>query len=187
MGIESLHPRLTFGIEDLGLLDAAPSRPVDTIVGLCADAVRPAAVAFFVFDDVSASLVVRSASGSGGVRPGMLSVHRGAASAIVREELAPLPISDLGQHPDTMLAAERRQFGAVGYLGAPVFGPAGEAIGVLAAMTMFEHAWSRRERDLVQEYAFLLSEQIMLKAALQTVKLMARERATYGAPRRFCN
>ena len=145
-------------------------------LALCAEAMRVPVVALFVFDDRAGALAVRSLVGETGIRPGSLNVPTfQTATSISRGKSGLFAVSNLASRKDTRDAAERQKFGATGYLGAPINGPAGDVVGVLAAMTMTEHQWTRRERRLITSYAYLAYEQIMLRAALNTVKLMAEE------------
>ena len=188
MGVESLYSRQTFGLEELGLLDTSPLKTLDTIVDLCAEALHAPIVAFMIFDDTSASLIVRSIVGDHGLRAGTTGVPiEHAASGLVRTENGVVSISNLEARTDTINAFERRRIGATGLLAAPVHGPLGETIGALAAMTPTEHHWTKHERRLIGNYALLLTEQVMFRAALQTVKLMAKERADMGMRVKFRN
>lgn len=181
MGIESLQPRKTFGMEELGLLDSSPLRSLNTIVGLCAEAVGAPVAALLVFDDRTGSLVLRSVVGATLTEPGPLNVSIiQSASSLAREEGRLISIGNLAARRDTRDAVERQKFGATGFLAAPVRGPAGDVVGVLAAMTPSERHWTGHDRELAASYAMLASEQIMLRAALHTVKLMAEERAEIG-------
>lgn len=181
MGIETSQTRQRFDLGDLGLLDTSPSRPLDTLVDLCADAIRAPISAFLVFDDLSASIVLRTIAGNVGTRAGPFNLTPDrSVTWLVREEASTVGISNLAQRADTRDALERRKFGAVAYLGAPVYGPTGDIVGVLAVMNPREHYWTHHERNLIANFAFLLSEHIMYRAALQTVKLMGRERSVVG-------
>lgn len=182
MGIESLQKRRTFGLEELGLLDTTPLKTLDMIASLCAEALAAPMVAFMVFDDPSGRLFLRSVVGDTEARPGALSLSAAqSASALARNEMSVVSISDLAMRQDTRHVPERRTFGATGFLAAPVQGPIGDVVAVLAAMTPEEHHWSRHDRKLISDFAFLAQEQIMLRAALHTVKLMGRERDSLGA------
>lgn len=177
MGIESLHPRQTFGLEELGLFDGVPSKPIDTVVGLLSGIVDCAGVAFVVFDDRAAMLIVRAVSGMSRFRKGRFrQTSEWSALRQVREEAATVTLEDLVHEDSGYLSFERRAFGAVGFIGAPVFGPHGEIVGVLCAMTDTRRRWTKAERKCVTDHAYLLSEHVMLRAALETVKLIARER-----------
>lgn len=186
MGIESLQKRPTYGLEELGLLDTAPAKAIDTVVSLCAETVKAPVVAFLVFDDNSASLLIRSITGHPHVRNGPMGPSEASVARLVREESGPVAIANLADRPETSTAVECGKLNAVAAMGAPVLGPGGEIIGVLEALTHCEQTWSDEERRLVSTCAYLLSEQIMFRAALETVKLMARERMALGSlvPRR---
>lgn len=188
MGVESLHSRQTFGLEELGLLDTSPLKTLDTIVDLCAEAVHVPIVAFMIFDETSASLIVRSIVGDVSLRAGPAGVRIDrAACGLVRTEAGAVSMSDLRARVDTAHAFERTRIGATGLLAAPVHGPVGETIGALVAMTPNEHHWTTHEKRLIGNYALLLTEQVMFRAALQTVKLMAKERADMGMRVKFRN
>jgi GAF domain-containing protein len=180
LGIEPLRKKETFGLEDLGLLDATPHKSHDTIVGLCAGALGvtdATIVAFIVFDDCASRLFIRALVGDTPLNSG--EVHGRAEASVsshIRDTSEPVAISNLALRPDTLQSTERQVLGAAAYLGAPVHGPMGETLGVLCAMRPTEHHWTRHQRKVLCDFAFLLSEQILLRAALETVKLMARER-----------
>lgn len=188
MGIESPHSRPTFGLEELGLLDTHPSKSFDVIVDLCGQAVGVPIVAFIVFDDATASLVIRSAIRDSNIRTGPLKGQiADSVSALVREDQGLVSIDDLSARDDTKNAIERRVMGATGFIGAPVRGPADEIVGVLAAMSPTATSWTEKNWQLVRGYAYLMSEQVMLKAALQTVRLMASERQDQPPPTPYAN
>lgn len=162
-----------------------PHKPIDTIVGLCASAVgAPDAtvVTFLVFDDNASALFVRSIDGDTPVRPGAVPGNsEDSVSSSIRDTSGPVAISNLALGLDRLNTVERQVFEATAYLGAPVRGPVGEILGVLCAMRTHEHYWTRHQRRVICDFAFLLSEQILLRAALETVKLMARERNAHSA------
>ena len=181
MGIASLHKRDSFGLEELGLLEDTPFRPIDTIVDLCTGAVGAAKATFIVFDTATGSLFLRSSCGLPQIRSGPIgAASRLSASALVASELSPVSIESFSKHHELENAMERTRFGVDSYLGAPVFGPVGEVLGVLATMSDTKREWTKSERGLLSDFAYLLSEQVMLRAALTTVKLMAKERSGTG-------
>ena len=188
MGVESPPSRGSFGLEELGLFDTTPLKPLDTIVDLCAEAIDAPVVAFLVFDDNAASMVIKSIIGGADVRPGPIGVQaERSACDLVRREACGIGISNLSARAETAQVFERRKLGAIGFLAAPVHGPDGAIIGVLAAMTPSEHHWTRHEKKRIENYAYLLSEQVMFRAALQTVKILSREFSPFGKPVRFRN
>lgn len=181
MGMEPLKKPQKFGLEELGLLSDLPLESFDIVVDLCAEAVAAQTVAFTVFDVVAGSVVIRSIVGHASVRLGPVDMPANDTLAwLVREKSAPISFSNLDLRCDTHRSMERTRLDARAYLGAPVFGPDGKIVGVLAAMTRGEHYWTLRQKSVVGSFASLMSDQIMLRAALQTVKLIANERAAVG-------
>lgn len=181
LGIESLQKRQTFGLEELGLLDTAPLKTLDLIASLTAEALGVPIVALMVFDDQRGSLFLRSIAGETTARPGTLAITAAqCASVLVRNEGSVISIASLGFRQDTRTAVERQIFGATGFLAAPILGPASDIVAVLAAMTPEENYWSRHQRKLISNFAYLACKQIMLRAALHTVKLMGQERDSFG-------
>jgi GAF domain-containing protein len=90
-------------------------------------------------------------------------------------------IDDLAERRDTEHSVERLRFAGVGFAGTPVFGPHSEVVGVLAAITLKPRHWLPQDSEILRNHAHLLSEHIMLRAALETIKLMARERSSISA------
>ena len=66
--------------------------------------------------------------------------------------------------------------GARSYIGGVVKGPADEPIGVLSAMHPSTYDWTFHDVKLIGDLGYLLSQQIMLKASFETLKIMSAER-----------
>ena len=177
MGMKSRTTHHRYGMDDLGLLDPSPVESIDLIVKLCREVVLATTVAFLVFDDDRAGLVIESIKGDNGLRTGEVGVSADqSASWLVRNEAQTVEIDDLAFRDETLDSVERRLLGARGFIGAPVRGPIDETVGVLAAMTSTPRRWNAHEKELLGNFARLLSEQILLRAAFQTIKAMAKER-----------
>ena len=162
---------------ELGLLDPNPMESIDLIIRLCRESVLATTVAFFVFDDDRAGLVIKSIKGDNDLRAGEVAASAvQSASWLVRNEANTVEIDDLAFHDETLDSIERRLLGARGFMGTPVRGPIDETVGVLAAMTSAPQRWNTREKEQLGSFARLLSEQILLRAAFQTIKAMAKER-----------
>ena len=177
MGMKSLTPQHRYGMGELGLLDPNPLESIDLIIKLCREAVLATTVAFFVFDDDRAGLVIKSIKGDNGLRTGEVAASaEQSASWLVRNEANTVEIDDLAFHDETLDSVERRLLGARSFIGTPVRGPVDETVGVLAAMTSTPQHWNTHEKELLGSFARLLSEQILLRAAFLTIKAMAKER-----------
>ena len=59
------------------------------------------------------------------------------------------------------------------YLGAPIFDPAGTAVGTLCVIGQAPRIWSERQKEQIGELAGLVSQAITLKAALATIRLLS--------------
>ena len=129
-----------------------------------------------VFDDAASALLVRTAHGLdiGPVASNGIPLT-GSVAAFARANGRTTRICDLSEAPhDT--SVEHMRFGAHAFLGSVVHGPADEPIGVLGAMHPNPHVWTYREARLVEDMAYLLSQQIMLKASFATLRIMSEER-----------
>nr|WP_255480266.1 SpoIIE family protein phosphatase [Quadrisphaera sp. RL12-1S] len=78
----------------------------------------------------------------------------------------PLAVRDAREDPDLRDDAVVTELGAVGYLGAPLRGSDGEAIGALAALSSEPRDWTRREVALLADLAAACSAELQLRRAL---------------------
>ncbi|WP_170131419.1 GAF domain-containing SpoIIE family protein phosphatase [Quadrisphaera granulorum] len=78
----------------------------------------------------------------------------------------PLAVRDAREDPALREDAVVTDLGAVGYLGAPLRGPKGEAIGALAALSPEPRDWTRREVALLADLAAACSAELQLRRAL---------------------
>jgi len=78
----------------------------------------------------------------------------------------PLAVRDAREDPDLRDDAVVTELGAVGYLGAPLRGSEGEAIGALAALSPEPRDWTRREVALLADLAAACSAELQLRRAL---------------------
>ncbi|MGQ7297065.1 SpoIIE family protein phosphatase [Quadrisphaera sp. KR29] len=78
----------------------------------------------------------------------------------------PLAVRDAREDPDLRQDAVVTELGAVGYLGAPLRGSDGEAIGALAALSPEPRDWTRREVALLADLAAACSAELQLRRAL---------------------
>ena len=129
-----------------------------------------------IFDDAASALLVRTSHGLDGDHSSPNGIPlTGSVAAFARASGRTTRICDLAEAPhDT--SVEYMRFGAQSYLGSIVQGPADEPIGVLGAMHPQPHVWTYREARLVEDMAYLLSQQIMLKASFATLRIMSEER-----------
>jgi len=177
MGLQKFHDQQHYELADIGVLDGPPIKAFDHITALAAASLVARSVAFFVADESTQSLIVRSSSALPSIsdRPLNLPLPQ-SLTRLVRAENRAVEIGGPSGEVPVENAVELGRFLMESFLGVPVLGPAGEPIGALAAMYPGQHAWTREQRERLELFAYLLHQQILLRAALETLRLMAQER-----------
>lgn len=176
MAFERRQPHRNFDLRDLGILDEPAPRGVRTLVEICAEALRVSSAALFVFNDLEEELFVSASIGFDEKSAAYTRLpFSGSAAFQVRPRKEPLRIDDMRVLPHNMLL-EHHSFGVRSYLGAVVQGPANEPLAVLAAMHRQCRSWSDADADRIDDLSYLLSQQIMLKASFETLRIMSAER-----------
>ena len=172
MGLEKHCAKHQFGLKDLGVLDGPPLRGAGTIVKMVDAVFGVPRAAFLVFDDNSGSVFVRMTSSA--VRPKGTMPSEMSIASMVRSENKTIAIDSTREEaPDSI---ERRLLGAGALLGSPVHGPDKLAVGVLAAMHHEARAWTSAECRKIEDLAHLISQEIMLRASFETLRIMSAER-----------
>ncbi|EPX77952.1 multi-sensor hybrid histidine kinase [Salipiger mucosus DSM 16094] len=67
----------------------------------------------------------------------------------------------------------QRECGIKAYLGAPLLGPANDPIGAVCAAETHPRVWSDRDKAAIENFAALAAQQVLLRASLQTLKMIA--------------
>lgn len=172
MGLKKQKVGRQFGLDELGILDGPTLRGAETVVKMAETVLQVRRTAFLVFDDLSASISVRICSALQYVSRNMPAT--GSLCSQIRSERQTLAFKDTCW--DGTLTPERRNLGAVSFLGAPVFGPTCEPVGVLAAIELSQRSWTRAECRKLDDLAHLISQEIMLRASVETLRIMSEER-----------
>ena len=127
---------------------------------------------FLVFDDVAGCARVRISSGRPkSVRDVPLA---DSLSAWIRAENATLAVTSVSAEAPN--APELDALQADGFLGAPVYGPDKDVIGVLAAVHSSPREWAGLHGTKLENLAHLITQEIMLRASFETLRLMSAER-----------
>lgn len=175
LGQHPIGARTTFGLNDLGVLDGPPIEGFTTVVDTTAQVQHADSAAFLVFDDDSSSAVFRAAAGAqpGGGSARQIPLSDSVASE-VRSEGRTLVFADISKEmPESREGAAIK---AAGFIASPVFGPAGEIIGALEAMCRKPVFWTDAQIKQQERMARLLSDLVMLRASMETLRLIANER-----------
>lgn len=172
MGFEQHNTKHQFGLHELGVLEGPPLRGAQTIVETVAELINVPHAAFLVFDDAAGCARVRISS----TQPNTLLDVPLAESLCnwIRDEDKTLAVSSI--KVETPGAPELQFLGAAAFLGTPVQGPGSEAIGVLAAIHSAPREWNGAAVKKIEDLAHLISQEIMLRASFETLRIMSTER-----------
>lgn len=172
MGIYDREAGDQFTLEDLGVLDSKPDPTFDAILHLTGGGLPHAQLAFLVADEARGSILVRCSASGWVARRGVPTLPLvGSLTDYVLHVNRTITDKDLG--PCMASLPEVRFYDAPRVIAAPVHGPAGEPIGALAAFAACPALADGTERAQITQGAYLLSQRIMLRAALETVKRMS--------------
>ncbi len=164
-----------FAFEDLQLVDGPPMRGARTVVSSACSVLNVAGAALIVFDDIASLAVARE-------RAGYMSICddyplAGSLAADVRGSLASIRVNDLTQRSAAL--PERRALAAASLMAAPVMAPDGRAAGMLAVMGERPRHWTSRDISKLEDLAYLISQEIILRASFATLGILARERSRF--------
>lgn len=175
MGVEKHSAGRRFDLRDLGVLEGPPLRGAETVVNLAVDLLNTDRVALLIFDDATGSVFARAVS-DGRQASEMLPMSSSVAS-LTRGESLPVAISDVQQElPDAM---ERTCLGGVAVLSVPVFGPDIPPAGTLVAIERTPREWTKRDIRQMENLAYLVSQEIILRASFATLRIISRDRSPH--------
>lgn len=168
-------PKETQGYDlfDLGVLDGPRERPFDTIVDLVSELLDVPVALLTIIDDLRLRQHFKS-------QVGLAEPWRSRAETplshsfckIVRDTGRMLLVRDSRldlRVKDNLAIAE---LGVISYLGLPIYCPASEPVGALCAIDHKPRDWSERDRNMLSSLADLATQQIMLRASLETIKII---------------
>jgi hypothetical protein len=166
----------SFGLRELGVIEGPDDQAFDNIVAMAARSVN-APFAMLLVADVEHEMVkVRSCFGFEAATRHTPGVPLGPSlTAEVMATAQCLPIPDLRLNPKTARHPYLLTLGAQSLLMAPVKCPADLVIGSLAVMDRLPRIWTANEKGILQGCAFMCAQSILLRAALKTLSVVARE------------
>jgi GAF domain-containing protein len=165
-----------FGLRDLGVLEGPDDPAFNNIVWMAARSVG-APLAMLLMADVERNLVrVRASFGFDGVTRYTEALPLGPSlTAIVMETGQCLAIPDMRLNPKTAHQPYLQALGATSLLVAPVTCPADRVVGSLAVVDRLPRIWTDDDVAILQGSALLCAQSILLRAALKTLSVVARE------------
>ncbi|SDK44244.1 GAF domain-containing protein [Aliiruegeria lutimaris] len=96
-------------------------------------------------------------------------------SQFVHRDAVPLAVNDKDTHPLGGELAELDQLPFRSYLGAPIFGPTGAALGALCVVDPKVRHWSEEDIAVMQDLAHCATDAILLRAALITSRQLQND------------
>ena len=176
----------TFDLSDLGMLDARRERSFETLVDVVMHAMGVPVVLISVIDDAGSRQVFKAQRGL--AEPYASASETSLETSVcrsVRDNDGPLEISDMVADPDFSDHPAIESLRVRAYLGFPIRGPANEAIGAFCVIDHAPRTWTQRERSLLAGLAELATQQVLLRATMQTIRIIRTE-MTAPTNRRLC-
>ena len=166
--------RKHFDLFDLGIINGPRERSFEGIVALTAKLFEAPISLLTIVDDAGDRQQFKAQVGL----PEPYASERGTPlnmsfCRLVRDRNWVLAADDTRKHPLLYQNPAIELLGMRSYLGAPIYGPASEPIGALAAADIQPRTWSSDDIDYLKSLADLATQQIMLRATLQTIKIMS--------------
>lgn len=165
-----------FGLRDIGVMDGPDDPAFDNIVSMAARSLGTP-LAMLAIADVEGDVVrVRSCFGFDAVTRHSEGVPLGptlTAEVMMTGECLSIP--DTRLNPRTARHRYMAALGTRSVLMAPVTCPAEQVIGSLAVMDRLPRIWTASEKEILAGCAFMCTQSILLRAALKTLSVVARE------------
>lgn len=169
MGLPHARVKRRYDLTELGLLEGAPLKGSKIVTETAWEVLQTASLAFFVFDETSAEVIVHSAVGR--IVPETRYPIYSSALAGLREDLVTFGVSDLEtSFPD---ARETQLFKMQAMLAAPVLGPDMAPIGALVAFDTDLREWTDQDKKRLDNFAYLVTQEIFLRASFATIEIMS--------------
>ncbi|WP_245584676.1 GAF domain-containing protein [Salipiger mucosus] len=169
-----------YSIRELGLLDQGQDGVFENIVKLAHQTLGAPVALVSVIDDANERQVfkARRADASRGLLGAHLmeSWYTPLSHSLcneVRIRDRSLIVQDMARDPSFRHHPAVTEYGVLAYIGAPIHGPANDPIGAVCAMDNCVRIWSEKDRSNIETLADLCSQQVLLRAALQTIKRIA--------------
>lgn len=177
-----------FDLGDLGLLDGTTEPEFDIITRNVCLILQGSASLFCLLDGQHSAVFVRSRyipRGSS-LLPERYALHHSMFARIIEGNKG-VKIIDLADASDFGNAFEPSVLPFKSVLTQPVYGPAMEPIGCLAVLSNVPRKWAVLEQMELRDQAHLLSRYVLLRASLETLKRLSRERDALSQAHRYQN
>ena len=156
-----------FSIDELGLCDAADQGGLLHITRLARQVFSATMALVGVFEEEQDRQILVSGQGmpADWEEVGWIPLSK-SFSQFVRRDAAPLAVDDKDSHPMGAHLADLEALPYRSYLGAPIFGPLGEALGALCVTDTKTRHWTSKDIAVMRDLAHCVTDAILLRAAL---------------------
>ncbi len=174
---EAQTTKRNFDMRDIGVLEGPPLKSALTIVHTVVALLNVPVAAFLLFDDDKSRVSVRASTSI--LCAGKSFSSSGSIANRTRTENTTQQVSNMQNEEHQ--APEATKLGAAAMITAPVYGPGREPVGALAAIHKMPRRWKYDEIKKLEEQAHLISQEILLRASIQTLRIISSENKTDGA------
>lgn len=171
-------------LEDLGLVDADPPEAFDALTRLATRVLRAPVALISIVEETKDRQYFTSHQGL----PEPWATERQTPLShsfcqYVKKEGKPLVVCNASEHPLVGNNLAIRDLGVIAYLGVPIIGPNGSALGALCVIEGCEREWTDDDQAVLADLAKCVNDEILLRAALKTNRATQERTKRYNAMR----
>lgn len=162
-----------YTLADLGLIHGPPETALAHLVKMTSRLCETEGAYLGVVDDATATVHCPAHCCMGeDLRPVFEFAQKDSFVRVVRDRNTAMEVSDAVEEPLIRAGFVEKRFGLRGLVGAPVRGPDDDPIGALVAFSRGPRSWSSEARENILSMAYLASQIVLLRASMETIKLM---------------
>ncbi len=171
-------------LEDLGLVGTDPPEAFEALTRLATQVLRAPVALISIVEESKDCQYFASAQGL----PKPWATERQTPLShsfckYVKRDGKPLVVCNAPKHPLVGDNLAIRDLDVVAYLGVPIVGPNGSALGALCVIEDCEREWTIDDQAVLSDLAKCVNDEILLRAALRTSKAMQERTRRYNAMR----
>lgn len=173
-----LQRQITYDLEDLGMFETGPDRDFEAVAAAAAGVTGGMGVLTMI-DPIARSVVIKSTKGCDRRIPKNRTVE--LMSSVTSQIVETSEPKEGEVRTSANDCSEFSEIKGVSYLGMPICDPVGAPVGAIFTLAPIGRTWSAQDRAQLQNVAYLGSQQILLRASLATIRLMAKDMKAGGA------
>jgi len=166
----------TFTLSDLGLTDPSFEAAYDTVTRLTAKLLNTPVALVSIVEEVKNRQYFKSLLGL--PEPWTSKRQTPLSHSFcqhVKRDAKPLVVSHAPSHPLVKDNLAIRDLNVIAYIGVPIFGPNGQALGALCAIDDKARDWRPEDLELMNDLAVCVTDEVLLRASLLTSEALYRD------------